>query len=468
MIERFLALMLVLIVAFPVAGVGSEVRLFADAQAPEVAIPDQAAELVWRQRLVQVRIEALPLEPGGEVVLDLFDDRTLWLVCDEIGDERLGSRSWWGHGADEEGVSAHLAVGETTLSGTIRTPAAVFQIRPFDDDWHIVRELTSRAEPPGAEPLFAEHTPAAELRPATVLAFETETARLTNNERRMNGLSSLAWNDRLWSSARGHSTDMATNDYFSHTGLDGRTHGDRMTAAGYQWNSALENIAAGQSSPTAVVDAWMNSPGHRANILNTVVCDLGVGYAYNASSTYGDYWTQNFGRQAGVSTCPPVPPDDDQPTAESYYRKVNAYFLGVLGRTATDAELAQWGAVLRDNKGSVWRPTGAGLQTYLSDQMGWGTAPLDRATASSRVDEVFINLFGASSDLDPRILDYYIEALVSGSVRERGLVNAILNDLAIMPKADGTYGQPTGWTGGAAIRDLLTEEQLARYRARIE
>ncbi|WP_162008638.1 S8 family peptidase [Thermochromatium tepidum] len=157
-----------------------------------------------------------------------------------------------------------------------------------------------------------------------------------------------------------------------------------------------------------------------------------------------------------------------QPSAEDYYRKVNAYFLGVLGRTATDAELAQWGAVLRDNKGSVWRPTGAGLQTYLSGLMGWGTAPLDRATASSRVDEVFINLFGSSSDLDPRILDYYIEALVSGSVRERGLVNAILNDLAIMPKVDGTYGQPTGWTGGAAIRDLLTAEQFAQYRARVE
>ncbi|BCU08005.1 S8 family serine peptidase [Allochromatium tepidum] len=154
--------------------------------------------------------------------------------------------------------------------------------------------------------------------------------------------------------------------------------------------------------------------------------------------------------------------------AKDYYRKVNAYFYGTFGWGAMPDELDEWGAVLRDNSGSVWRPTGAGLQIYLSDTMGWGTAPLDLSTASLRVDEVLRNLFGSSWDIDPRIANYYVEALVSGSVRPRGFVNAILNDLAIMPRVDGTYGQPNGWTGGGSIRILLTREQFERYRERIE
>ena len=155
------------------------------------------------------------------------------------------------------------------------------------------------------------------------------------------------------------------------------------------------------------------------------------------------------------------------PTPQSYYRKVNAYVYGTFGRSATFKELAEWGAVLRDNKGSVWKPKGAGLQPYLSDAMGWGTAPLDRETATSIVAEIFGNLFGSSNDLDPRLTSFYVDALVNGFIKPRGAVNAILNDLAIMPRVDGTYGQPNGWTGGPG-KELLTSEQLARYRERVE
>jgi hypothetical protein len=157
-----------------------------------------------------------------------------------------------------------------------------------------------------------------------------------------------------------------------------------------------------------------------------------------------------------------------QHEAEDYYHKVNAYFYGTFGWQAMPDELAEWGAVLRDNNGSVWQPAGAGLQFYLSDVMGWGTTPLDRDMADLRVDEVLWNLFGWSWDIDPRITHYYVEGLVGGSIRARGLVNAILNDLAIMPKVDGTYGRPNGWTGGDSIRKLLTGTQFARYRERIE
>ena len=545
MIKWHMVVAILLTVAFPAAQLlassPGNALLLTDDTAPEVAIPDQASELILRQRLVRVQLDALPQAPGSEIVLDLFADRAIWLICDQIGEEVLGSRSWWGYGADDEHIHAHLAVGENTLSGTILTPDGGFQIRPFDDNWHIVREIR-----PVDSNALARFAPSSELQQASAAAFETETANLTNNERQMNGLHRLAWNDLLLASARGHSVDMATNNYFSHTGLDGRSHADRMSDAGYSWNYAAENIAAGQTSPTEVVNAWMNSPGHRANILNSVICDLGVGYAYDSSSTYRHYWTQNFGRQQGVETCPPINTDNqtltvfkvgsgrvtsspagidcgstcsasftrnetvtltatpsfgysfaswsgacsgmshcqlamtadmsvtaifttdgDAHQAEDYYRKVNAYFYGTFGESAAAEDLADWGAVLRDNSGSVWKPTGEGLQHYLSDWMGWGTLPLDEGTATRRVDEVLDNLFGWSWDLSARINNYYINALVIGSIRERGLVNAILNDLAIMPRADGTYGKPNGWIGGPGD-GLLTSAQLTRYRERIE
>jgi hypothetical protein len=157
----------------------------------------------------------------------------------------------------------------------------------------------------------------------------------------------------------------------------------------------------------------------------------------------------------------------DPPETTDYYRKVNAYFYGTFGRPALSGELAEWSAVLHENNGSVWKPQGTGLQPDLSDAMGWGSAPLDRETAERRVDAVFSNLFSTSGDIDPSITDYYIEALVKGSVRPRGFVNAVLNDLALMPRVDGTYGQPNGWVGGPGA-GLLTSAQLARYRERVE
>jgi uncharacterized protein YkwD len=89
---------------------------------------------------------------------------------------------------------------------------------------------------------------------------------------------------------------MAKKDYFSHTGKDGRSPFDRMTDAGYAYSAAAENIAAGQRTPADVVKGWMNSAGHKANILNCTYSEIGVGYAKGGS--YGTYWTQDFGKPA--------------------------------------------------------------------------------------------------------------------------------------------------------------------------
>ena len=105
----------------------------------------------------------------------------------------------------------------------------------------------------------------------------------------------LALNAQLNSAAQKHATDMATYNYFSHTGRDGSKPWDRMKREGYTWRRAGENIAAGYTTARAVVDGWLRSPGHCANLMNKNFKDLGVGYAYGASSTYKHYWVQNFG-----------------------------------------------------------------------------------------------------------------------------------------------------------------------------
>lgn len=91
--------------------------------------------------------------------------------------------------------------------------------------------------------------------------------------------------------ARAHSKDMSINNFFSHDNLSGQSPFDRMKSAGISYSYAAENIAMGQQTLEAVVNAWMNSAGHRANIMNANLKKLGVGMY---SGTKGIYWTQDF------------------------------------------------------------------------------------------------------------------------------------------------------------------------------
>ncbi|RLN21038.1 hypothetical protein BBJ28_00022381 [Nothophytophthora sp. Chile5] len=115
-----------------------------------------------------------------------------------------------------------------------------------------------------------------------------------NEERAAQGLSALCTNKKLQAAAQRHSDDQATNNYMAHDGADGSTMSQRVTDAGYVWNAVAENVAAGQVDVDAVMTAWMNSPGHRANILGDYTM-FGTAYAYSADSTYKHYWTQDFG-----------------------------------------------------------------------------------------------------------------------------------------------------------------------------
>ena len=126
-----------------------------------------------------------------------------------------------------------------------------------------------------------------------------EVVRLTNIEREEAGLQPLKLNNQLVDAAQDHSNDMARDDFFSHTGADGSSASDRVRASGYQYSTTGENIAAGQTTAAEVVRGWMNSPGHRANILNGNYTEIGVGYEYLQNDTgsvnYNHYWTQVFG-----------------------------------------------------------------------------------------------------------------------------------------------------------------------------
>jgi uncharacterized protein YkwD len=118
---------------------------------------------------------------------------------------------------------------------------------------------------------------------------------LTNAERTAKGCPALRADDRLAAAARAHSTDMVAQGFFSHTGSNGSTFVAREVAAGYPKKGAsAENIAWGYRTPREVVTGWMNSSGHRANMLNCSSLAVGVGLAYRADGT--PYWTQDFGR----------------------------------------------------------------------------------------------------------------------------------------------------------------------------
>ncbi|MFI1654235.1 sigma-70 family RNA polymerase sigma factor [Streptomyces sp. NPDC020472] len=120
---------------------------------------------------------------------------------------------------------------------------------------------------------------------------EKQVIDLVNAERAKAGCGPLTEHPLLTQAAQGHSDDMAARDFFDHTDPDGDGPGERITAAGYAWSSYGENIAKGQTTAAQVMDSWMNSPGHRANILNCGFKEIGVGL----HTSGGPYWTQAFG-----------------------------------------------------------------------------------------------------------------------------------------------------------------------------
>jgi uncharacterized YkwD family protein len=127
---------------------------------------------------------------------------------------------------------------------------------------------------------------------STISQQEAEVVRLVNVKRVQNGLQPLKANSQLMSVARQKSQDMAKKKYFSHVSPTFGTTFKLMERLGIRFSAAGENIAYGQKTPAAVMNAWMNSPGHRANILSKTYTNIGVGLAKNSKGVC--YWTQVF------------------------------------------------------------------------------------------------------------------------------------------------------------------------------
>jgi len=122
--------------------------------------------------------------------------------------------------------------------------------------------------------------------------YEQKVVELVNIERQKNGLATLQLDSSVSNVARTKSKDMAANNYFAHQSPTYGSAGDMLKQSGINWSAWGENIASGQRTPEAVVTAWMNSEGHRANILSSNFAKIGVGYVTNSNGT--PYWTQMF------------------------------------------------------------------------------------------------------------------------------------------------------------------------------
>lgn len=124
-------------------------------------------------------------------------------------------------------------------------------------------------------------------------AYKNKVLELVNAERENNGLSPLKWDDKLAAAAQSHCDDMVARNFFAHENPDGKTPHERIKETGASFMMTGENIAAGQDSPETVMMSWMNSDGHRANILNPSYTSIGIGVTKGGG--YGIYWTQCFG-----------------------------------------------------------------------------------------------------------------------------------------------------------------------------
>ncbi|MEU9040770.1 MULTISPECIES: CAP domain-containing protein [unclassified Kitasatospora] len=159
-------------------------------------------------------------------------------------------------------------------------------------------KATASATRTTAAPTAAKRTataPAAPVGGGAAPSDAQAVVDLVNAERAKAGCGPVTSDPRLATAAQSHSDDMADRNYFDHASPEGYHADHRIEATGYRWSTWGENIARGQKDPAAVMDAWMNSPGHRANILNCAFKQLGVGVRTGSG---GPWWTQVFAAPA--------------------------------------------------------------------------------------------------------------------------------------------------------------------------
>lgn len=247
-----------------------------------------------------------------------------------------------------------------------------------------------------------------DIAPLINFDFEQRVVELVNQHRQAIGLAPLKRVSQLDDSARYHATDLGQDNYFDHDTYD--RNGASLVyicdtwqrISNYYPGARGENIAAGYASPEAVMDAWMNSSGHRNNILSTASWEIGVGY-YQGSGEYNRYWVQNFGRRNGI-----YPLVINLEAAQTDTQDVSLFIYG------------DWDQVrLRNNEGnwSDWRPFGNSLPWQLPNQVGQHTVQAEMRSGedfAASQDEIYLTTSTAVATLGnlPDRLDfYYIQSL---------------------------------------------------------
>lgn len=163
---------------------------------------------------------------------------------------------------------------------------------PVSNQTTIVKTPTQTITKPTQTQTTVPTTTSAPTTDKTVVSNVQQVVDLVNAERAKVGLAPLKLNTSLANVAKVKAEDMRDNNYFSHNSPQYGSPFDMMKSFGIQYSYAGENIAAGQKTPEEVMKSWMNSPGHKANILNKNFTEIGVGLAKGGS--YGTYWVQQF------------------------------------------------------------------------------------------------------------------------------------------------------------------------------
>jgi|GEM_PF-790765 len=183
----------------------------------------------------------------------------------------------------------------------------------------------------------------------SVSSDEQKILEFTNKEREKEGAPALKMNEKLFQAARDHSRNMARQQILSH-GLDGKQAWDRVSKTGYKYTAVAENVAFNQKSPKGVVTSWMNSPGHRENILNKQYTEIGIGIAKDEDGK--PYYTQVFARPAKKGA--PEMNETPEPIAQS----------------SDDATLADLKQQLENLERKVNEPPHAGTEPERTAQPG--------------------------------------------------------------------------------------------------
>lgn len=194
--------------------------------------------------------------------------------------------------AEKEGTAITLFIDKTVMyvndkTITLETPPIIY------NDFTLV-PLRAVSEAAGAKVDWEQDTRTVKItaQDSDFEEWAMQVLELTNKERAKRDMNPLEWDNSLARLAENHCNDMINRGFFAHNNPDGETPFDRMKKAGILYWMAGENIAAGQYSPEAVIESWMNSAGHRKNILNPDFKSLGVGVVRGGH--YGVYWAQEF------------------------------------------------------------------------------------------------------------------------------------------------------------------------------